>query len=109
LGNKLLSSFPQAAGFCVNYNWHPGNRILGDVTECLAGDDHIIERLASSAPNAPERLKNGIDFRLSPTSFFQVNREQAIKLLDTVAHAVGDANLVVDAYAGVGTIAMWLS
>lgn len=117
----LMAEVPEVSGVCVNFNSSRGNRILGDTTICLAGEPFITERLRSHLPNAPEQLKEGILFRLSSTSFFQVNTAQAEILLDQVLLAATSTGpdgqseldkkvpLLMDCYAGVGTMASWLS
>lgn len=106
------------AGICVNFNPSKGNRILGNQTLCLSGQDFIIERLQSLHASAPQKLKDGLDFKLSPASFFQVNSAQAVALMDLVLDEVlsfcsqeeGVAHpLIIDAYAGVATIAQWVA
>lgn len=123
LAQTLMETVPEVSGVCVNYNNKPGNRIMGDTTECIAGQPYLIETLRSHLPNAPQRLKDGLQFRLSSTSFFQVNSAQAEVLLDQVLLAATSQTnadreqarfeqrmpLVLDAYAGVGTMAMWMS
>ena len=53
-----------------------------------------------------ERL-GGHDFAVSASSFFQVNPEQAEKLVNLVGELLPDqGGLLVDAYAGVGTFAV---
>ncbi|MBY0359273.1 MAG: 23S rRNA (uracil(1939)-C(5))-methyltransferase RlmD [Candidatus Obscuribacterales bacterium] len=115
---EIMAQVPEVAGVCVNLNNARGNRIMGNETICIAGAPHIIEKLVSTRAQAPEKLVDGLSFRLSPTSFFQVNSAQAVGLLDLVLDAVQDwqkANsqklvpLIIDAYAGVGTMALWLS
>ncbi|HEY9870383.1 MAG TPA: 23S rRNA (uracil(1939)-C(5))-methyltransferase RlmD [Candidatus Obscuribacterales bacterium] len=107
---ELMAEVPEIAGVCLNFNPQAGNRILGETTVCLAGQDHIVEKVFSTAPGIPRRLREGLEFRLSSMSFFQVNSSQIAPLLEEVTAAVGQANgLVVDAYAGVGTIALWLA
>lgn len=107
---ELMAEVPEIAGVCLNFNPAAGNRILGDTTVCLAGDDHIVEKVFSTAPGMPRRLREGLEFRLSSTSFFQVNSSQIAPLLEEVTAAAGRANgVVLDAYAGVGTIALWLA
>lgn len=106
-------------GICANFNPSRGNRIMGNQTICLSGQDYIVEKLASKHENAPDLLKAGIDFRLSPASFFQVNSAQAVRLMDLVLDEVllhlGDdvghkpVPLIIDAYAGVATIAQWVA
>ncbi len=51
---------------------------------------------------------NGRKFLLSPTSFFQVNREQTEKIYDQVMSALDlkDTDNVLDLYCGVGTMSI---
>lgn len=54
---------------------------------------------------------NDLEFIISPSSFFQVNTKQAIKLYDKVlklAELKGDET-IVDLYCGTGTIGLYLS
>lgn len=53
----------------------------------------------------------GVPFRVAASSFFQVNIPQAEMMLELVRHALGlnSHEVVVDAYAGVGTFAALLS
>ncbi len=55
-----------------------------------------------------ERL-GGRSFRVSAAAFFQVNRAQAERMAELVCEGVGDAGIVVDAYAGVGTFAVLMA
>lgn len=103
-------------GVAVNYNDRAGNRILGDKTVMLAGENSIDEVLKTSNTTLPNKLQSGLKFKLSPTSFFQVNTEQAARLLEIVyLEAYGKdsprekLSLVVDAYAGVGAFSLWLA
>lgn len=118
MAEELLEGNNQIAGISINLNPGRGNRIMGTVTIPLAGSPFLIENLRSDRADAPPLLSAGVSFRLSPTSFFQVNSDQAALLLDLVLDAVKDwrgfnpeqpVPLIVDAYAGVGTIAFWLS
>ena len=49
---------------------------------------------------------NGIKARLSPRSFFQLNKKQAEHLYDFVINAIKPCNLLVDAYCGVGIMSL---
>ncbi len=119
---ELMAQFPEIRGLCVNYNHKKGNRILGEQTLTIAGEGYIEETLSTNNPDFPAILQKGLRFQLSPDSFFQVNTDQAIKLLELIAEEVKEfiANRssadyrtqkisLLDAYAGVGTIALWLS
>jgi 23S rRNA (uracil1939-C5)-methyltransferase len=115
VANEIMSAQPQISGVCVNLNPEAGNRILGDVTLCLAGDPYIEEVLSSDHDGFPELLKKGITFRLSSSSFFQVNTRQAVRLLEVIYEQASELlkdvekPVIVDAFAGVGTMALWLS
>ena len=54
---------------------------------------------------------NNLKFIISPTSFFQVNTQQTIKLYDKVKQLAYDKNMnkLLDLYCGTGTIGMYLS
>ncbi len=82
-----------------NINREKTNRILGDTTVTVSGNDRIAEVLG------------GNRFFISPQSFFQVNPVQTEKLY---AKAVAFAGLtkeetVWDMYCGIGTITLALS
>lgn len=110
--SDLKANFENLVGFCINFNSRKGNRILGNETICLKGSN-VIEEVLSSPDSADELLKKGIKFRLSSNSFFQIHSSQAVTLLDKIYQKVKETDvsdpIIVDAYAGVGTIAMWLS
>ncbi len=114
VANGLRNRLPEVIGVCLNLNPHVGNRIMGDETVCLSGEDHLQEILKTERADLPQRLRDGITYSLSPTSFFQVNTDQATRLFEVVYDAcVADKEkpptLIVDAYAGVGAISLWLS
>lgn len=54
---------------------------------------------------------NNLKFIISPTSFFQVNTEQAIKLYDKIKEIanIHKNNYILDLYCGTGTIGLYLS
>lgn len=114
---EIMDRCVDVTGVCLNYNPQAGNRIIGDTTVLLAGEPYIIERLATTRDDLPERLRQGLEFKLSPASFFQVNTAQCCRLFEQIFDAIADAALpagsrvpvIVDAYAGVGAIALWLS
>ncbi|MBX9693449.1 MAG: 23S rRNA (uracil(1939)-C(5))-methyltransferase RlmD [Cyanobacteria bacterium] len=115
IGVELMGAIPFLLGVCLNFNDDAGNKIMGDETVCVAGEPQIVETLRSSLSDVPPALKDGLSFELSPDSFFQVNTSQAGLMLDEVYTQInartGGARqaTLVDAYAGVGSIAQWIS
>ena len=86
-------------GIVQNMNLARGNVILGKYNTTLFGTPALREKLGR------------FTFKINLLSFFQVNPIQAKKLYDLVksyAELTG-AETVVDAYAGIGTIAFWLA
>jgi len=71
----------------------------GKQTRCLAGSNHLTDQLGH------------LVFRISPSSFFQVNPLQTLVLYNKVLEytSLTGAETVVDAYSGVGTIALYLA
>ena len=96
---ELLDRLKKIPGFetlvlCVNT--HPGNAILGDEFITLYGPGYIEDTLC------------GLNFRLSPRSFYQVNHHQAQRLYETAITQAGITrdDTVLDLYCGVGTITL---
>lgn len=83
----------------LNVNTKKGNAVMGDKTRILWGADAI------------EDILCGLRFRISPRSFYQVNRDQA-ELLYEKALAAADLHgteTVLDLYCGTGTITLCLA
>jgi 23S rRNA (uracil1939-C5)-methyltransferase len=89
---------PRIAGIVLNENPSNSNVIMGLKNTTLFGRNHINERLGSFL------FKNRLD------SFFQVNPRQAFKLYNQIIDLAGlsGSETVIDAYSGVGPIALWL-
>lgn len=116
IADELMTEVPQVVGVGINLNSAVGNRIMSENTVTLRGVDRLEEVLATKREEMPERLREGIKYQLSATSFFQVNTMQAVALFEQVydgvkAGSIGDepVDLIIDAYAGVGAIALWLA
>lgn len=90
---------PRIAGIVLNENPSNSNVIMGMKNTTLFGRNHINERLGNFL------FKNRLD------SFFQVNPKQAFKLYNQIIEFAGllGPETVIDAYCGVGPIALWLS
>ena len=89
----------QLSGIVQNVNPLATNVILAKTTQVIFGKDHFNERLG------------GLQFRLSLTSFSQVNPAQTIRLYDLIRDwADCDHNSqAIDAYCGSGGISLWLA
>jgi len=116
IAKELMENVKEVKGVCLNFNAARGNKIFGDRTIPLQGVSEIEEVLQSKRDDRPQQLKDGIKFRMSSQSFFQINTEQAANLFDEVydqlamvKERLGKPLRVLDVYAGVGAIALWVS
>ncbi len=96
---ERLKSVPAVCSVVQNINPEPGNRILGFTNRLLQGRELIRDEL------------DGLQFALSPLSFYQINPEQTRLLY---GEALCQAELkgheqVFDLYCGVGTISLYLA
>lgn len=79
----------------ININTADTNVILGDTCRVLYGDGYITDILC------------GVKVRLSPLSFYQVNREMAEKLYEKAKeYAKPQGKDILDLYCGAGTIGL---
>lgn len=94
----LRAEVPGLAGFVVNVNRARGNRILGPRTRTVWGRPYVRDRLL------------GLAFHVSIESFYQVNPAQTEVLYRRALEYAGDsAGRALDAYSGIGTIALLLA
>ena len=93
---SLTENFPGIKSIIVNSNTKDTNVILGSECRTLWGDDCITDILC------------GLKFRISPLSFYQVNRNQAERLYAKAAEyaALTGSETVLDLYCGAGTIGL---
>ena len=92
----LLELCPSVASVVLNVNKRRDNVILGEQCITLYGSDTIEDTLCD------------VSFRLSPLSFYQVNRQaaqQLYRLAADMADLKGE-ELLVDLYCGAGTIGL---
>ncbi len=96
LVNALLEKEEGIASIIVNSNTKDTNVILGAECRTLWGKDSITDVLC------------GLEFRISPLSFYQVNRNQAERLYGKAAEyaALTGNETVLDLYCGAGTIGL---
>ena len=93
---RRLQAVPGFTSLVLSVNTKPGNTILGEEFITLYGPGYIEDTLC------------GLNFRLSPRSFYQVNHHQAQRLYDAaISQAeITKNDLVLDLYCGVGTITL---
>ena len=93
---RLRAASPAVRGVLLNHNSDATNVVLGAAQTLLWGEDRITETL------------RGLEFALSPLSFFQVNPAQAERLYavaEQFAQLRGGERLL-DLYCGTGTIGL---
>jgi len=83
----------------ISINTSGSNFVLGKKNIHIFGKKYLTESI------------NGLDFVISPLSFFQIHTRQAEKMYDLAVDYFDNINekIVVDAYSGTGTIGMILS
>ena len=95
---KLLTeNFNDIKGCLVNYNSKNTNRILGDKTELVLGQDYYTEILENKT------------YKIGAESFFQVNPKCAVNIFNEVKKNIEPDSTVLDCYGGVGAIGVWVS
>jgi 23S rRNA (uracil1939-C5)-methyltransferase len=101
--NVWLERYPALVGVCININADRTNAIFGKETHCIAGRSDLQEEFA------------GLQLQIQPTTFFQVNTEQAEALLHMIATELQlqgqlqGQEILIDAYCGIGTLTLPLA
>ena len=93
---RRLQAVPGFTTLVLSVNTRPGNAVLGEEFITLHGPGYIEDTLC------------GLNVRLSPRSFYQVNHHQAQRLYEAAITQAGITknDLVLDLYCGVGTITL---
>ena len=99
VAERLCRQSPAVAGVVHNVNPTRGNVLFGEREHTLVGAPFLEDRIGA------------VRLRLSSRAFFQANRHVAALAYQAIATAVAPApkDRVVDAYAGVGGIALTLA
>lgn len=95
----LLKAHPEITTIVMNINDKNTSMVLGNAEKVLYGKGRIKDSLC------------GIDFLLSPKSFYQINPPQTERLYNKsieMANLTGK-EIVIDAYSGIGTISLALA
>ena len=92
----LLQAHPEITSLVLNINARHTTMVLGEKNVTLHGPGYIRDTLC------------GLTFRISPTSFYQINPVQTEKLYATAVSFAGlsGRETVLDAYCGIGTIGL---
>ena len=99
LVEEILKNCPETKSIVHNVNKTLGNTVLGGEFHTIWGADAIEDELCS------------LRFKLSPRSFYQINRLQAEKLYGRALAfaALTGEETVLDLYCGTGTITLCLA
>ena len=97
--NELIRRHPEITTVVRNVNPTDTARFLGNESHVLHGEGFITDRLC------------GLDFRISPRSFYQVNPVQTEILYGKAKAfaALTGKETVIDAYCGTGTIGLTMA
>ena len=93
---KLVNRYKRIVSIVQNYNPEKTNVILGKKSRVLFGEDFIRDEI------------NGVYFKISHRSFYQVNPAQTEELYKkAIEYADLTQNeIIIDAYCGIGTIGL---
>jgi 23S rRNA (uracil1939-C5)-methyltransferase len=96
---EIRKSCPETASIILNVNNTHGNTVLAGQFRTIWGDGFIIDELC------------GLKFKLSPKSFYQINRAQAERLYNKAIEfaRLSQDDSAVDLYCGTGTITLLLA
>jgi len=99
LVSGLLENCPETASIALNINKSRANTVMAGRFRVIWGEEHITDELC------------GLKFRLSPLSFYQINRTQAERLYRKASEfaALTQDDLALDLYCGAGTITLLLA
>lgn len=99
LAEDLVKKFPDVKSVILNVNKRNDNVILGDEEIVLAGNPYIYD------------LLDGIKFKISLKSFYQVNPLQTVNLYNEVINRgqITNEMNVLDLYSGIGSISLFMA
>jgi 23S rRNA (uracil1939-C5)-methyltransferase len=97
--NSLKENIPEINSIVINSNKEKTNVIIGRKNIPLYGNGYISDNLC------------GLDFRISPNSFYQVNHSQAERLYTKAKEyaSLNKEDVLVDLYCGTGTIGLTMA
>lgn len=94
---SLMKRLPNLTSVAVSMADPQRKRVMGRKPRLAAGEPYVEEAIGNT------------HYRLHPGAFFQTDPQNAKQIHDLVKHWVGDAQTVMDLYAGVGAYALMLA
>ncbi len=93
----LAAAFPQAVGISNSFDPPSTNAVMGRSHRTLSGRADIAEAI------------EGVSFRVSPASFFQVNSAMVRKIFGYLRERVALPKKILDLYCGAGTFTLFFA
>jgi 23S rRNA (uracil1939-C5)-methyltransferase len=93
----LMKALPGAVGIVNSYDLNSANAIVGRSNDTLAGETEIEERI------------DGVRYRVSAGSFFQVNVEIVDRIFAFMKAGLAKPRNIVDLYCGAGTFSLFFA
>ena len=99
LVNSLKENISEIKSVVINSNKEKTNVIIGTKNNTIFGENYIVDNLC------------GLNFRISPNSFYQVNHSQAERLYTKAKEyaSLSGEETLVDLYCGTGTIGLTMA
>lgn len=97
--NKCKAEDINVVGICQNINTRQTNVVMGEKSWTMWGRDYIYDKMG------------GLKFKVSNASFYQTNPVQTEVLYNKALEfsSVTKKDTVIDAYSGIGTVALWFA
>jgi 23S rRNA (uracil1939-C5)-methyltransferase len=93
----LMERIPDLVGVTNSFDLGSANAILGRNHRVLRGTPEIEEEI------------DGVIYRVSPGSFFQINAEMVKRIFDFLSPNLENPGTVVDMFCGIGTFALYFA
>lgn len=108
---QVLSAYPNMTSVSISVNAENTNVIMGKSIRTLWGSERIKDTIHMRSGDDFSIKEKGVDFLISPLSFYQVNPVQTEKLYSlALEYASLTGNETVwDLYCGIGTISLFLA
>jgi 23S rRNA (uracil1939-C5)-methyltransferase len=97
LGAALAAKLPGVVGLGNSFEPPSENAVMGRRNVTVFGSSEMREAI------------DGVQFRVSPASFFQVNSEMVGKIFAYLAPVVPKVERIIDLYCGAGTFALYFA